>query len=74
MGFGYGSAQAQEEAAKIFRDGRVIACQLLVTTSILLDLRLPHGQVDVCIWGSFGAQSCFAVSSFILPWRTSLEN
>ena len=31
-----------------------------------LYLRLTHGQVDICIWGSFGARSCIVVSSFLL--------
>ena len=34
--------------------------------SNLLCLRLTHGQVDICIWGSFGSQSCILVSSFLL--------
>ena len=28
---------------------------------------VPFCPVDICIWGSFGAQSCIAVSSFPLP-------
>ena len=37
-------------------------------------LRLTHGEVEICSWGSFGARSCIVVSSFLLPSPKIEEN
>ena len=34
----------------------------------------PMALVDICIWGSLGAQACIAVSSFLLPSPTVQES